>query len=195
MAPDLSGRRAVEGSRRRATPYGVAAGAFSQVEFAPVRTMAMRIEATMSQEDTVSIAEWRVGRPAGIVPAADLKATQTFALNGDALDWTLTPAQRRQPSGRDRRSRGAVQLRGADGRARRHLHEEAPAPCLRRRPRIVCLLAAQQRRRSVPRHDADRRTRSSSTTTAPAAAPAASAHSRRTSTRKPRRRCGLRGRL
>ena len=71
-------------------PYGLAPGAFSKVEFTPVRTMSMRIEATMAQEDTVSIAEWRVGQQPAIVPAPDLNSTQTFALAGEVLDWTLT---------------------------------------------------------------------------------------------------------
>ena len=71
-------------------PYGVAAGAFSKVEFAPVRTLAMRIEATMAPDDTVSLAEWRIGSDPGRAAAEDLSAVQTFTLNGDVLDWTLT---------------------------------------------------------------------------------------------------------
>ena len=71
-------------------PYTVTANAFSKVEFAPVKTMAMRIEATMDKEDTVSVAEWRVGRDPAIVPAADLKVTQTLTLDGDLLDWRIT---------------------------------------------------------------------------------------------------------
>jgi Family of unknown function (DUF5695) len=70
--------------------YGVAANAFSKVEFGPVKTMAMRLEATMGQEDTVSVAEWRVGPEPKIVPAAELKVTQTFTLEGDLLDWRIT---------------------------------------------------------------------------------------------------------
>ena len=70
--------------------YGVAPNAFSRVEFAPVRTMAMRIEATMAPEDSVSIAEWRVGPDPKIVSPTDLKVTQTFTLDGGALDWTMT---------------------------------------------------------------------------------------------------------
>jgi len=70
--------------------YGVAPGAFTRIEFAKVKTMAMRIEATMAPEDTVSIAEWRVGPDPKIVPVPGLQATQRFTLNQDLLDWTLT---------------------------------------------------------------------------------------------------------
>ena len=71
-------------------PYGVAPNAFTRIEFAPVKTMAMRIEATLSPEDNVSIAEWRVGPEPKIVAPGDLKVNQTFALDGDLLDWTVT---------------------------------------------------------------------------------------------------------
>lgn len=70
--------------------YGVQPGAFNAVEFTPLRTMAMRIEATMTPEANVSIAEWRVGADPRIVPGAHLQVTQSFVLNGDALDWTVT---------------------------------------------------------------------------------------------------------
>ncbi|MEX1129051.1 MAG: DUF5695 domain-containing protein [Vicinamibacterales bacterium] len=71
-------------------PYETGSGAFTSVEFAPVRTMAMRIEARMSADATVSLAEWRVGSEPPVASAADLQVTQTFTLNGDALEWTLT---------------------------------------------------------------------------------------------------------
>ena len=70
--------------------YGVQEGAFSSVEFAAVKTMAMRIEARMAKEATVSIAEWRVGADPGLAPPNDLAATETFSLAGDRLDWTIT---------------------------------------------------------------------------------------------------------
>ena len=70
--------------------YGLTPNAFSRVEFSPVKTMSMRIEATMAQDDTVSAAEWRVGADPGVAPPKDLGARQSFALNGDILDWTLT---------------------------------------------------------------------------------------------------------
>jgi hypothetical protein len=70
--------------------YGVTANAFNRIEFDAVKTMAMRIEVTMEKGDTVSIAEWRVGPEPEIVPAPDLKVEQTFALEGEVLDWRIT---------------------------------------------------------------------------------------------------------
>jgi hypothetical protein len=72
------------------SPLAAVPNSFSTVDFAPVKTMAMRLEATMEREDTVSIAEWRVGPEPKIVPAGDLKADQTFSLAGDILEWRLT---------------------------------------------------------------------------------------------------------
>ena len=72
--------------------YSVEANAFTAVEFAPVKTMALRVEATMSADATVGLAEWRVGGDALAAPSADLKAQQTFALKDDVLEWTLTLA-------------------------------------------------------------------------------------------------------
>jgi hypothetical protein len=69
--------------------YGTTPNAFTTIEFSPVATMAMRIEATMAKDATVGIAEWRVGPDARIVPSADLSAKQTFTLDGDALNWTI----------------------------------------------------------------------------------------------------------
>jgi hypothetical protein len=70
--------------------YGVQPDAFTAVAFGPVRTMAMRIEARMAKDATVSLAEWRVGDDPGVAPPADLKVNQAFALNGERLDWTIT---------------------------------------------------------------------------------------------------------
>jgi uncharacterized protein DUF5695 len=69
--------------------YGTAPNAFAGVEFTPVRTMAMRIEGVVDANETASIAEWRVGPEPTIVPAADLKAEQTFALDGETLVWSI----------------------------------------------------------------------------------------------------------
>jgi hypothetical protein len=52
--------------------------------------MSMRIEATMAQDDTVSLAEWRVGTAPAPQSPRDLSATQRFALGELTLDWTLT---------------------------------------------------------------------------------------------------------
>ena len=185
----LSIRTAVSGKKSRpAVPTACQSGAFTSVEFA----------ARQDHGDAASKRGWQPTRrsasPNGasaatrkIVPAADLKVSQSFALNGEALDWTVTLQNTGRARRRDRRSRRAVQLRRADRRPRRHLHEEAAAPRVCRRPRFLRLLAAQQRRRPVPGHDADGADRSSSTTTAPVGwGPAGSGPSLPTST--PRRR-------
>jgi hypothetical protein len=74
------------------TPYGLTANAFNALEFAPVRTSAMRIEVKMAPNATVALAEWRVGPEQIPVPPADLKVNQTFKLDGEVLDWTITLA-------------------------------------------------------------------------------------------------------
>lgn len=71
-------------------PYGVQAGVFTSVHFTPVRTLAMRLEARMSPEATVSIAEWRVGADPEVAPPPDLHVRQSFALDGEALNWRIT---------------------------------------------------------------------------------------------------------
>ncbi len=70
--------------------YGTAAGAYTSVEFEPVKTMAMRIEARMAADATVSLAEWRVGGDPQVGAAADLNVTQSFALADESLQWTVT---------------------------------------------------------------------------------------------------------
>lgn len=72
--------------------YGVDANTFTTVEFAPIKTMAMRIEVTMASDATIGLAEWRVGPDARLAPSTDLTAQQTFSLQGDALEWTITLA-------------------------------------------------------------------------------------------------------
>ncbi len=75
---------------RSSTPYPPAPNAFTVVEFAPVRTLSMRIEVTLAPNATAGVAEWRVGPAQTPVPPADLKVSQTFKLDGEVLDWTLT---------------------------------------------------------------------------------------------------------
>ena len=70
--------------------YGVQPNGFSTVEFSPVKTMAMRIEARLTPETTVSIAEWRVGSDPAIAAPEDLAVSHAFSLNGELLDWTIT---------------------------------------------------------------------------------------------------------
>ena len=69
--------------------YGLEAGNYIAVEFAPVTTMAMRIEAQVPSDATVGLAEWRVGGDPAVAPASDLQVAQTFTLGESALDWTV----------------------------------------------------------------------------------------------------------
>jgi hypothetical protein len=73
-------------------PHATAANTFTTLRFEPVKTLAMRVEATMAGDTTVGLAEWRVGPPPVLVPSSDLTVNQTFELDGDALDWTITLA-------------------------------------------------------------------------------------------------------
>jgi hypothetical protein len=71
------------------TPYGVEAGGFNRVNFEPVKTTALRLEVKMATDAGVGIDEWRVG-PERIVGALkELKAEESFKLNGEVLEWTV----------------------------------------------------------------------------------------------------------
>jgi hypothetical protein len=74
------------------SPYAVAPNAFATVDFTPVKTLALRIEATLPQGASVSVAEWRVGAPPQLAPSPDFEVTETFALGAQVLDWTITLA-------------------------------------------------------------------------------------------------------
>jgi hypothetical protein len=80
------------------TSYGIEPGVFNRVDFAPVKTTALRMEVKLAPDAGVAINEWRVG-PEHIVGAMkDLKADESFKLNGDVLEWTLKIAnQSKQP--------------------------------------------------------------------------------------------------
>ncbi|HEX2457343.1 MAG TPA: DUF5695 domain-containing protein [Vicinamibacterales bacterium] len=73
-------------------PYGVSPNVFTVLEFTPVKTLAMRVEVTIDPESTVGLAEWRVGPEPTLVPSDDLSVRETFTLDGEALDWTITLA-------------------------------------------------------------------------------------------------------
>ena len=89
---------AAAGAYRRDT------NAFSALEFTPVRTMALRVEVTMTPEATPALAEWRVGPDPAAAPAGDLGVTETFRLlpqtgseqdgsdRSDVLEWTIVLA-------------------------------------------------------------------------------------------------------
>ena len=85
-----SGRQWVEVSP--AGPYGVQANTFTSLDFAPVKTMALRIEVTLAPEATAAIAEWRVGADPAPASPRDLGVVETFTLDDDVLDWTVTLA-------------------------------------------------------------------------------------------------------
>ena len=70
------------------TPYGVEPG-FNRVDFAPVRTTALRLEVKMADDSEVGINEWRVGPERIVGPLKELTAGESFKLNGDVLEWTL----------------------------------------------------------------------------------------------------------
>lgn len=74
---------------RARSQYGLEPNTFTVVEFEPVRTSALRIEARMAPAATVGLAEWRVGPERNLVPLDDLKVRMTFKLDGDHLDWTV----------------------------------------------------------------------------------------------------------
>jgi hypothetical protein len=74
--------------------YSVAPNAMATVEFAPVKTIGLRVEVTMPSSGGVSLAEWAVGPDAVLAPADELGVTQKFDLQGDLLEWTVTLANR-----------------------------------------------------------------------------------------------------
>src|SRR5579872_3843219 len=71
-------------------PYGRATNTFTTVEFAPVRTMALRIEVALAPDAPPALAEWRVGPDPAKAPPSGLAVQETFALDGEALAWTIT---------------------------------------------------------------------------------------------------------
>src|SRR5262245_20419957 len=73
-------------------PYGREVNRFTTVEFTPVKTMALRIEVTLSPDAPPALAEWQVGPDAAVAPAPDLKVAETFKLQDEALEWTVVLA-------------------------------------------------------------------------------------------------------
>ena len=70
-------------------PYGRQVDAFTTVEFAPVKTLALRIEVVLSPAAPPALAEWRVGPDPQVAPPSDLHAKETFTLRDDVLEWTI----------------------------------------------------------------------------------------------------------
>lgn len=73
-------------------PYGRQEGTFNRLEFAPVKTGALRLEVSMEGEVAPALAEWRVGGGAALRPATDLKVDERFAAAGEELEWKITLA-------------------------------------------------------------------------------------------------------
>ena len=91
-------------SRRRG-PYGRDVNAFTTVEFAPVKTMALRIEVTLpAQGPPPAVAEWRVGPDPALAPPADLHVDETFT----AARRSARVDDRRWPTNGRGRSRSAI---------------------------------------------------------------------------------------
>jgi Family of unknown function (DUF5695) len=74
------------------SPYGRDVNAFSRVEFAPVRTMALRIEVVLAPDAAPALAEWRVGPDPAIAETGDLSVNETFTLQDEVLEWTIVLA-------------------------------------------------------------------------------------------------------
>jgi hypothetical protein len=70
--------------------YGRQTNVFTPIEFAPVKTMALRIEVTLSPDAPPALAEWRVGPPPQLATPSDLAVRETFTLDGDQFTWTVT---------------------------------------------------------------------------------------------------------
>ena len=100
-------------------PYATSANAFVTVEFAPVKTLAMRIEVTMDGDATVGLDEWRVGPDPTLVPADDLSVRETFTLDGDVLDWTIALANAGAGRSKSAIWRCRCRLRNVPGREAR----------------------------------------------------------------------------
>jgi hypothetical protein len=72
--------------------YGTDANTFTTLEFAPIKTMAMRVEVTIDPQQSAALAEWRVGPDPVLAPPADLQVDQSFTLDADRLTWRITVA-------------------------------------------------------------------------------------------------------
>jgi hypothetical protein len=70
-------------------PYSVDANRFTSIEFAPVTTIAVRIEVTLAADMNVGLAEWRIGPDPTFVESNDLSVEQRFTLDADTLEWTI----------------------------------------------------------------------------------------------------------
>ncbi len=74
------------------TPYAVETAKFNTVKFPAVTTSAMRVEFDVAPNTTVGVGEWRVGPERTVVLPQDLSVSESFQLEGDQLNWTMTLA-------------------------------------------------------------------------------------------------------
>ena len=89
----------------------------------------------MAKEATVGLAEWRVGARPGARPRRGSEGAQTFALDGDALEWTVALRTTGRGRSRSATSRCRSTSRSAPAPAATSTRE-APPPLVRRRPRL-----------------------------------------------------------
>ena len=74
----------------------------------------------MATDAIVSVAEWRVGEAATLVEPADLQVKESFAFDGDALNWTITLTNKGVKPVEIGDLGVPLQFRGTHGRPRRH---------------------------------------------------------------------------
>ncbi len=70
--------------------YSVAADRYNDVNFTPVTTSALRLEAQLDDKATAGILQWRVNNETRkVTPTQDLQIRENFQLQGDALVWAI----------------------------------------------------------------------------------------------------------
>jgi Family of unknown function (DUF5695) len=74
------------------TPYGSETSKYNTIQFAPVTTTAMRVEFQIAPNAQVGVAEWRVGPERTVVLPDDLSIRESFQLEGEQLNWSITLA-------------------------------------------------------------------------------------------------------
>jgi hypothetical protein len=70
-------------------PYGRQTNTFTPLDFAPVKTMALRIEVVLAPDAPPALAEWRVGPEPELASPSDLAVKETFRLDADVLEWAV----------------------------------------------------------------------------------------------------------
>jgi len=72
--------------------YPVVPDRFDQATFDPVVTTGLRVEAQLEENATAGIFEWRLNGDPGtqVKPLRDLRTSEKFQLQNDALVWTIT---------------------------------------------------------------------------------------------------------